>query len=144
MASHAEGEYHHLTKQELLELVQDEWTREFNGFFIGRDIDCVGRLCVFFHRDRAFAGYEDFDNKLFLASCDAEACNGRNWDELVRLTPDDAEEYSFRRCSIISKKQAWTILQEYVNSRRLIELYLENKEGKPMVAPSPEGRHGAI
>jgi hypothetical protein len=118
---HEGAECHHLSKDELLGILEDEWAREFNALFIGRDVDCVGRLGTFFFGDTAYVCYEDFEMERWLCSRgpkDAVA----GGDTLVRLSPENAEEYSFPRQSLITKAEAWVILRDYVASLQLTGL----------------------
>jgi hypothetical protein len=46
-----DAEYHHLSKDEVLSLAEDEWAKESNALLIGRDEDCIGRLGAFFLGD---------------------------------------------------------------------------------------------
>jgi hypothetical protein len=133
LTNYGESEYHRLSKEDLLDILQEEWGRAFNGIIIGRDIDCVGRLLVFFCHSDAYVAYEDFVNNAWWCSYHLKACAEPGWDELVRLTPDDTEEYSFRRCSIIRKEQALTIVQYYLTSGELRGLYKSDENGKPIL-----------
>ena len=133
VTSYAEYECDELSLEELHEMLQDEWCREFNGIFIGRDVDCVGRLLVFFRADSAYVAYEDFENQEWRCSYELEACEKPDWNELVRLTPDDTQDYAFRKCSIISKDRALQIVERYLASGQLDDLYLSGVTGKPVV-----------
>lgn len=128
-----DGEYHHLSRTALLEILREEWGKQFNGFFVGRDVECVGRLGVFFQGMHAYIGYEEFDSTNWWSSFDLNACETPDCNEMVRLTPDDAEDFSFRRCSLIPKEAAWLILEEYVTSLKVAGLYLEDGNGKPII-----------
>ena len=131
LTNYDEGEYHRLSKEELLGILQDEWEKDFNGIFIGRDVDCVGRLGIFFKGVEAFVGYEDFENNLFWASYDAKAREAADWDQMVRLSPDDSQEWSFQRCSIIPKRAAWDILEHHLATLEVLGLYLLDSDVKP-------------
>ncbi len=117
-------------------MLQEEWGREFNGIFIGGDVNCIGRLMVFFQGDLAYVAFEAvFEREQWRCSYEVRmACDGLDWDELVRLTPDDAQEYSIRRCSIIPKDRAWHIVKSYLQSGELEGLYLSSANGKPVLA----------
>jgi len=97
------GEYHHLSKDALVEQLTEEWNREYNGIFVGRDIDCEGRLLIFFRGQDAQVFYEDFVNGRWLSSYNPTVSNESDRAELVRLSPENTEESSFPRYSIISK-----------------------------------------
>ena len=133
VTNYGEYEYHELSKAELKEIFQEQWKERVNGILIGRDVECVGRLGVFFSDDMAFLAYEDFDNRQWRYSYDLKACEKADWNELVRLTPDDAEEYSFRRCSIIPKDCALEIVEHYINTEEVDGLYLAAPDGKPVI-----------
>jgi hypothetical protein len=133
VTNYEEYECHRLSMQELKELIADEWDRRFNGLFIGRDVDCVGRLGVFFYDDMAYVAYEDFEREEWHCSYDLAACDRPDWDELIRLTPDDTHEFSFRRCSIIGKKHAFQIIETYLSSGRVEGLYFSGSDGKPVI-----------
>lgn len=133
ITNYEEYECHELSREELQAMFQDEWNREFNGIFFGRDVDCVGRLMVFFKEDSAYVAYEDFEKQEWRCSYELEACERPDWDELVRLTPDDTQEYAFRRCSIISKDRALQIVERYLISGELQDLYLSDASGKPVM-----------
>lgn len=126
-----EFECHGLTKADLHEMLEDEWNREFNGIIIGRDRDCRGRLIVFFKGKSAYVAYDDFDDPRWLCAFDLEACKSEDRDELVRLTPDDTQEYSFRRRSVIPKERALRIVERYLTSGDLQGLYADTKDGLP-------------
>jgi len=133
VTNYEEYECHELSQEELQEMLQDEWNREFNGIFVGRDVDCTGRLMVFFQADSAYVAYEDFERQEWRCSYDLEACERPDWDELIRLTPDDTQDYAFRKCSIISKDRALGIVECYLASGDLNDLYLSDATGKPIV-----------
>src|SRR5262249_25635361 len=116
------------------ELLEEEWNREFNGVFIGRDVNCLGRLATFFRGDSAYVAYEDFESPEWPCSYDLEACERADWCEMVRLTPEDTQEYSFRKCSIIPKNRAWRIVAHYLASGELVDLYLSDAIGKPVLS----------
>ncbi len=131
------GEYHHLSKDELLELVGEEWYRDYNAMFIGRDVDCVGRLGVFFMAQSAFVGYEDFERQLFWSAYVPSAREKANWSEMIRLSPPDTNDWSFRRSEIVSKEHAWAIVDYYLASSQTIDMWLLDADGKPtLVAQS--------
>lgn len=134
VTNYEECEYHGLSMEELKEFLQDEWSRDFNGMFIGRDVDCIGRLGIFFYEDKAYVGYEDFEKQQWVCSFDLDACNRPDWDEYVRLTPDNTQEFSFLRCSIIPKSRAMQMVENYLASGRLEGLYLSGTDGKPVIA----------
>jgi hypothetical protein len=118
---HENAEYHHLSKDILLSILQDEWGKEFNALFIGRDVDCVGRLGAVFLGDAAFVSYEEFATGrwLFSRGPDDPRSGG---DRLVRLSPENAEDYSFPRRSLITKPEAWAAIRTYVASFQLTGL----------------------
>lgn len=132
VTNYEEYECHELSKEDLREMLQEQWDRNFSGFMIGRDVDCIGRLGVFFYDDNAYVAYEDFEKGEWRCSYDLGACDSPDWDEMVRLTPDDTQDYSFRRCSIIAKTRAMQIVNRYLNSGELVELYLSDSKGKPV------------
>lgn len=127
-------EMHELSGEDLLELLREEWAKDFNGLFIGRDIDGVNRLGVFFSDNRAFVGLENFVSDAFSCSYNPAARSAADWDEMVRLSPRDREDFSYRRCEIISKEQAWEMLEEYLLSGRVRGLYLLGADGRPVNA----------
>ncbi len=133
VTNYEEYECHQLSKEELQEMFQDEWNREFNGIIIGRDVDCLGRLMVFFKDGNAYVAYEDFETQQWRCSYELEACERPDWDELIRLTPDDTQDYAFRRCSIIPKERALRIVESYLATGELQNLYLSGPTGKPMM-----------
>jgi hypothetical protein len=114
---HEDAEYHHLSRDDLLAILEDEWEKEFNALLIGRDVDCLGRLGAFFLGDAASVYYEEFDTGRWLSSYGP---NGG--DELVRLSPENAEDYCFLRCQLIDKAGAWYIVQSYVASLQVVGL----------------------
>ena len=124
-------EYHELTIGDLKEILEDEWSCEFNGIFIGRDRDCTGQLGIFFRADSAYVAYEDFDHQQWWCSYNLAACDAEDWNELVRLTPDDAEDFTFRKCSIISKQNAWQIVEQYLLTGSKAGLHRSGNDGKP-------------
>jgi hypothetical protein len=139
--NYKESEFHHLSMEELRELLEAEWQQHFNGLFIGRDVDCSGRLGAFFLGERAFVAYENFDTSEWRYSYDLTACERRDWDDMVRLTPDDTQDYAFRRCQLIPKQRAWEIVERYLSTGSLSGLYLSDKDGKPVIESGQPGVH---
>lgn len=133
VTNYGEYECHDLSKDELQGILEDEWNREFNGIFIGRDVDCIGRLMVFFQADSAYVAYEDFERQEWRCSYELDACERPDWDELIRLTPEDTQDYAFRKCSIIPKERALRIVERYLASGELDDLYVSAATGKPIV-----------
>src|SRR5262249_52931666 len=109
---HEDAEYHHLARVDLFDLLREAWAKEFNALFIGRDVDCLGRLGAFFRDESAYVAYEEFDTGRWLSSHNPSGAEG-NGEEDVRLSPDNAEDYSFLRRLLITKTEAWAIVQEY-------------------------------
>jgi hypothetical protein len=130
--NYKEYEYHELSIADLQEVLQEEWNRPFNGMFIGQDVDSVGNLGVFFYHDMAYVGYDDFSNEQSWCSYDPEACDRPGWDEMVRLTPDDAHDFAFVRGSLIPKERAQQIVEDYLSSGEITGLYLTGRDGKPL------------
>jgi hypothetical protein len=131
VTNYGEGEYHSLSKEDFLDLLDEEWARDFNGIFIGRDVDCIGRLGVFFYHSSAYVGYESFVSNDWWSSFDPSVCYEPNQREMVRLSPDDTQDWSFPRCSIIPKDQAWVIVEEYVNTKLLVNVRKEGGSDAP-------------
>lgn len=129
-------EYHHLSREEILKLLQQEWEKEFNGLIIGQDVNRIGRLIVLFYHEAGFVNYEDFENHLQWVSFDINQFNAPDWDRLVRISPTNVDDFTFRKCSIISKEGAWSILTDYLNTGKISGLYLPGDDGKPIVSPA--------
>src|SRR5262245_52237498 len=117
--NYVEEEFHRLSMEDLRELLEAEWEQPFNGLIIGRDVDCVGRLWAFFRGESAYVSYEDFDSIYFRNTFDLAACDRPDWEKMVRLTPDNAQDWSFRKCEIIPKARAWEIVDRYLNTGSL-------------------------
>jgi hypothetical protein len=141
LTNYEESEFHYLSINDLRELLEAEWDQHFNGIFIGRDVDCVGRLGVFFLGESAFVAYEDFDTGECQVSFDLTAIDRQDWDRMVRLTPEDTQEYSFRQCNLIPKPRAWEIVDSYVSSGSLDGLFLSSMDGKPLIESDTTGNH---
>jgi hypothetical protein len=132
VTNYGEREHHDLSLSGLQELLLQEWKREFNGLIIDRDEEGVGRLYAFFSGELAYVAYEDLDNEQWRCSYDLDECKRTGWDELVRLTPDDTQDYAFRKCSLISKDRAMRIVNDYVASGNVVNLYLMGPTGQPV------------
>lgn len=133
LSNYDEYEYHDLSRNDLLSILNDEWHQSFNGIIIGRDINCAGRLHVHFLDDTAYVAYEDFVNGEWKQTFDLKVCEEHAWDYLIRLSPDDAHEYSFPRCSLVPKQVARAIVDRYVDTGELDGLYLADVNGKPVI-----------
>jgi hypothetical protein len=123
---HENWEYHHLSRDDLLDLLRQEWARDFSAFLVGRDVECVGILEVFFLADMAYVSYVGFDGNRWLASTSPDPADPEQ-DEMVRLSPVDHEDFSFPRRFLVPKVEAWRVIQEYVSSLRVINLRDEDR-----------------
>lgn len=131
VTNYEEYEYHELSREELQEILREEWNRSFNGLFVGRDVDCVGRIGAFFYQDQAYVAYEDFEKQALCCSYDPTVRERSDWDSYVRLTPGNTHDFSFRRCSIITKASAMQIIENYLQSNKLDKLYFLDSDGRP-------------
>jgi hypothetical protein len=96
-------------------------------------LTALGASECFFNHDQAYVCYEDFDTGQWRCSGGFMECDGPSSDEYVRLTPDDTQEYSFIRSSIIPKARALKIVERYLASGELDGLYPLDSMGKPAV-----------
>lgn len=135
ITNYKERVYHGLSVEEIEGIVQEEWEREFNGIDVGSDVGCLGHLMVFFQGDNAYVAYEDIGTREWRCSYDLEACDRPDWEQMVRLTPSDTHDYSFRRCSLVSKECARQIVKRFIQSGDLKDLYLTDANGKPVIEP---------
>lgn len=131
--NYGEHEYLDFSLNELQVILREEWQREFNGLIIGPDIECRGQLFAFFWGERAYIAYEDFGTKEWKCSYDMQACERPDWNDLIWLAPDDAQDRPFRKCSIISKGHAWQIIQTFLASGELQDMYVSGATGKPAI-----------
>ena len=135
------GEYHNLSLDELRELLKEVWQHEFKAIGIGRDAESVGQLMIFSGAEQAFLMYENFDDERGgRFSFDFAALNRQDSEDYVRLSPEDAEDYSFRRCQLISKRQAWEVVTQYLDSGNLDALFSVDNLGMPVLGAGEPGQ----
>ncbi|HXG10418.1 MAG TPA: hypothetical protein VNK04_11690 [Gemmataceae bacterium] len=122
-----------LTLAELEALIPEEWNRDFNNLYLA-NWDRKNDLSITFQGNNAVVLYSDYKTGHHWSSCDLRRVHDPKAAEVIRLSPEDSEDFSFEGYRVIPKQEAFRILKHYMSYGQPIGLYLVGEDGKPQLS----------
>jgi hypothetical protein len=115
--------------EELRRIISRERQRPFNSIIIShQDQD---ELTVMYNGEKAVVLYHDIINKRWYYSYNLAFAHIPDRGEMIRLSPDDAEDFSFCICNLISKTEAFQIVFDYCDRGYSDQLYTLTRDLLP-------------
>lgn len=121
-----------LTLPQLEMLLSAELNKEFNSLTItDKDGNCIS---IFYKANDATVLFRDRRTGHCWSSYNIQRVHDPKASAFVRLTPNDAEDFSFEAYRVIPKQEAIQVLKHFIAHGGPIGLYLVGEDGKPQLS----------